>query len=60
PFDAASGVTRDSGLDPALKPSILDISKTREVLNYRPLYSMKTLLLELKMYGLAGPYARRS
>ena len=50
----------ESGLDPALKPSILDISKTREVLNYRPLYSMKTLLLELKMYGLAGPYARRS
>lgn len=43
------------GLDPTLKPSKLDISETRRVLNYRPLYSMKTLLLELKKYGAAGP-----
>ncbi len=47
------------GLDPTLKPSKLDISETARVLNYRPLYSMKTLLLELKMYGAAGPYANR-
>lgn len=46
-----------SGLDPTLKPSKLDISRTRSVLNYRPLYSMKTLLLELQKYGVAGPYA---
>ncbi len=45
------------GLDPTLKPTRLDIEETRRVLNYRPLYSMKTLLLELKMYGAAGPYA---
>jgi nucleoside-diphosphate-sugar epimerase len=47
------------GLDPALKPTKLDISETQRVLNYRPLYSMKTLLLELKMYGAEGPYADR-
>lgn len=47
-----------AGLDPALKPSKLDISETQRVLNYRPLYSMKTLLLELKMYGPEGPYAK--
>ncbi len=47
------------GLDPSLKPSKLDITETKRILNYRPLYSMKTLLLELKMYGAAGPYANR-
>jgi nucleoside-diphosphate-sugar epimerase len=46
-------------LDPTLRPTKLDISETERVLNYRPLYSMKTLLLELKMYGAAGPYADR-
>lgn len=46
-----------SGLDPTLRPTRLDISETQKVLNYRPLYSMKTLLLELKMYGPEGPYA---
>lgn len=48
----------ESGLDPSLKPKVLDTSETERVLNYRPLYSMKTLLLELKMYGLLGPYAQ--
>ena len=48
----------NSGLDPTLKPTKLDISETRRVLNYRPLYSMKTLLLELKMYGVKGPYCK--
>jgi nucleoside-diphosphate-sugar epimerase len=47
------------GLDPSLKPSKLDITETERLLKYRPLYSMKTLLLELKMYGSAGPYADR-
>lgn len=47
------------GLDPTLKPKKLDIAETTRVLNYRPLYSLKTLLLELKMYGAAGPYADR-
>ncbi len=49
----------DMGLDPTLKPRKIDISETQQVLNYKPLYSMKTLLLELKMYGAAGPYADR-
>ncbi len=47
------------GLDPSLKPTKLDISETQRILSYKPLYSMKTLLLELKMYGAAGPYADR-
>jgi nucleoside-diphosphate-sugar epimerase len=47
------------GLDPSMKPTKLDISETQRLLNYRPLYSMKTLLLELKMYGADGPYADR-
>ncbi|MBX9725202.1 MAG: NAD(P)-dependent oxidoreductase [Candidatus Obscuribacterales bacterium] len=49
----------EMGLDPTLKPRKLDISQTQHALNYKPLYSMKTLLLELKMYGAAGPYADR-
>lgn len=47
------------GLDPTLKPTRLDISETTKALKYRPLYSMKTLLMELKQYGAAGPYADR-
>lgn len=47
------------GLDPALKPKKLDISETQRLLNYKPLYSMKTLLLELKQYGADGPYKDR-
>ena len=47
------------GLQPELKPKKLDIAETQELINYKPLYSMKTLLLELKMYGEAGPYADR-
>lgn len=47
------------GLDPTRKPTKLDISKTKEILNYRPLYSMKTLLLELKQFGPDGPYAKK-
>lgn len=47
------------GLDPTLKPTKLDIARTIEVLNYRPLYSMKTLLMELRQYGADGPYADR-
>ena len=46
------------GLEPNRKPKVLDISKTKEILNYRPLYSMKTLLMELKRFGANGPYKR--
>lgn len=47
------------GLQPELMPKKLDITETQEVIDYKPLYSMKTLLLELKMYGVEGPYADR-
>jgi nucleoside-diphosphate-sugar epimerase len=47
------------GLDPTLRPTKFDISKTAKALNYRPLYSMKTLLMELRQYGEVGPYADR-
>lgn len=47
------------GLDPTRKPVKLEIRKTTKALNYRPLYSMKTLLMELRQYGAAGPYADR-
>lgn len=53
-------LAQSAGLDPTVRPSKLDISETTRVLNYRPLYSMKTLLLELKQYGVAGPYADRA
>ena len=47
------------GLDTTLKPKKLDISETQRVLRYKPLYSMKTMLLELKKYGSDGPYHDR-
>ena len=43
------------GLDPALKPTRLDISETVRWLGYRPAYSLKNLLSELAAYGAAGP-----
>lgn len=47
------------GLDTTIKPKKLDITETQRLLNYKPLYSMKTMLLELKKYGSAGPYQDR-
>jgi nucleoside-diphosphate-sugar epimerase len=43
------------GLDPAAKPTRLDISETIRWLGYRPTYSLKNLLTELAAYGAAGP-----
>jgi len=43
------------GLDPALKPTRLDISKTVRWLGYKPSYSLASLLSELAAYGNAGP-----
>jgi nucleoside-diphosphate-sugar epimerase len=43
------------GLDPALKPTRLDISETMRWLGYKPSYSLASLLSELTAYGDTGP-----
>ena len=43
------------GLDPALKPTMLDISETVRWLGYEPSYSLATVLSELEAYGDSGP-----
>ena len=43
------------GLDPAVRPSRLDISETVRVLGYQPSYSLARLLSELAAYGDTGP-----
>jgi nucleoside-diphosphate-sugar epimerase len=43
------------GLDPALKPTKLDISETVRWLGYKPSYSLARLLSELAAYGDRGP-----
>jgi nucleoside-diphosphate-sugar epimerase len=43
------------GLDPALKPTKLDISETVRWLGYKPSYSLAILLSELAAYGDNGP-----
>jgi nucleoside-diphosphate-sugar epimerase len=43
------------GLDPALKPTRLDISETVRWLGYKPSYSLASLLAELAAYGDRGP-----
>ena len=43
------------GLDPALKPTKLDISETARWLGYKPSYSLANLLSELAEYGDRGP-----
>jgi nucleoside-diphosphate-sugar epimerase len=43
------------GLDPALKPTKLDISETVRWLGYKPSYSLARLLPELAAYGDNGP-----
>ena len=43
------------GLDPALKPTKLDISDTVRWLGYKPAYSLANLLSELAAFGDSGP-----
>jgi len=43
------------GLDPALKPTKLDISETVRWLGYKPSYSLASLLSQLAAYGDSGP-----
>jgi nucleoside-diphosphate-sugar epimerase len=43
------------GLDPALKPTRLDISETVRWLGYKPAYSLANLLSELAVFGDNGP-----
>jgi nucleoside-diphosphate-sugar epimerase len=48
-------LARSYGLDPALKPTKLDISETVRWLGYKPSYSLANLLSELAAYGDSGP-----
>jgi hypothetical protein len=43
------------GLDPAFKPTRLDISETVRWLGYKPAYSLANLLSELGAFGDSGP-----
>src|SRR6266446_5436447 len=43
------------GLDPALRPTRLDISETVRWLGYKPSYGLANLLSELAAYGDRGP-----
>src|ERR1700741_697861 len=43
------------GLDPALKPTKLDIAETVRWLGYKPAYSLANLLSELSAFGDSGP-----
>ena len=43
------------GLDPALKPTKLDISEAVRWLGYKPAYSLANLLSELAAFGDSGP-----
>jgi nucleoside-diphosphate-sugar epimerase len=43
------------GLDPALKPTKIDISETVRWLGYKPTYSLANLLSELAAFGERGP-----
>ena len=43
------------GLDPTVKPRKLDISETVRWLDYKPSYSLRSLLSELAAYGDSGP-----
>jgi nucleoside-diphosphate-sugar epimerase len=48
-------IARGYGLDPAAKPTKLDVSETVRWLGYKPTYSLKNLLTELATYGASGP-----
>ena len=48
-------LTLSYGLDPAVKPTRLDISATVRWLGYKPSYSLANLLSELAAYGDRGP-----
>jgi nucleoside-diphosphate-sugar epimerase len=48
------------GLDPASRPTRLDISETVRWLGYKPSYSLASLLSELAAYGDSGPPRARA
>jgi nucleoside-diphosphate-sugar epimerase len=48
-------LTLSYGLDPALKPTKLDISEAVRWLGYKPAYSLANLLSELAAFGDRGP-----
>ncbi len=45
------------GLDPAARPTKLDLTETRRLLGYLPHYSLRNLLADLAQYGTDGPPA---
>jgi hypothetical protein len=51
----SSQLALSHGLDPALKPTKLDISETVRWLSYKPAYSVANLLSELAAFGDNGP-----
>lgn len=56
-YSAYNDLALQHGLDPAQKPTVLDLSETRKWLDYRPTYSLRNLLEELARYGIKGPPA---
>ena len=48
-------LAQNFGLDPAKKPKVLDITETKGLLGYKPTFSLKNLLDELKRFGDKGP-----
>lgn len=54
-YPGFENLVKGYGLDPTLKPSMYDISKTKAVLGYTPSFSLGTLLNELAHYGRDGP-----
>ena len=51
------GLAVQYGLNPAAKPTRLDMTATQRWLDYTPHYSLRNLLEELARYGLSGPPA---
>jgi nucleoside-diphosphate-sugar epimerase len=43
------------GLNPAQKPTTIDMTETHRWLGYEPHYSLKNLLLDLEQFGVQGP-----
>ena len=54
-YDEYYDLALTHGLDPAAKPTRLDISETVRWLGYKPTYSLANLLSELAAYGDSGP-----
>ena len=54
-YDDYFNLVIQHGLDPAAKPSMQDMTETTRWLGYKPKFSLKNLLADLKKYGEKGP-----